>query len=114
MSRWLWLLGLIVGVIMIGVWASVFGPIILFIIPVVAYVAKMRLSWQFHLLIALGLTIGVIPLWGFMALMAQERVASLVIALNIVAMPAMWVLGGLLQVMVSRLRKRTKQQTPLD
>lgn len=86
----LFFLAAVLGGAMISLW----GPIALLAIPIAGYFARMIMSRQMHGLVALGLTIGVAPLWGMIIFLTSDYTASIVWLIHIILVPILWLVGA--------------------
>lgn len=98
MPKWLFSTLFLISFIIGGLWASLLGSFTLFLALIGGCFAKTKLSWCSQFLAALGLLIGVFPLWGAVAVLTSDTTTSIVFSLQIILMPCLWLIGAWLQV----------------
>ena len=76
---------------------SFFVHFALLLVLLGGYLFKIKFPWSWQWLTAIGLMLGVAPLWVAVAVLTSDLATSIIFSLHIIAVPAFWLLGAWLQ-----------------
>jgi hypothetical protein len=83
--------------IFLGLMLSFFVHFAVPLVLLAGYLVKIKFSWSWQWLTAIGLMLGVSPLWVAVALLTSDTTTSIIFSLHIIGVPAAWLLGAWLQ-----------------
>lgn len=97
-SQWLGSFFCVIIFALLGFWFSLLASLALPLVLVLGYLIKIKISWRLQWLSAIGLLVGVFPLWASVAWLTSDTTTSLVFSVQIILVPALWLLAAWLQV----------------